>query len=42
MPPSAAPPPVQASWTVEEEVTSRVTEEGEDSDVGIAKSVFSS
>jgi len=27
---------------VEEEVTSRVTEEGEDSDVGIAKSVFNS
>ncbi len=42
MPPSAAPPPVQESSTVEVEVTSSTTEDGEDRLVGIAKSVFSS
>ena len=42
MPPSAAPPPCQESSTVEEEVTSRVTAEGLDREVGIEKSVFNS
>ena len=42
MPPSAAPPPVQESSTVEVEVTSSTTEDGEDRAVGISKEVFSS
>ena len=39
MPPSAAPPPVQESSTVEVEVTSSTTEDGEDREVGIVKEV---